>query len=125
MTWSYSGDPSSSLIDEKRFELSDTNADEPIMQNEEIEYLINKYGHNDSLLMYHLFIRAATLFARDIKRRLGPQSEDPTERMKFFEKQARKYENKFTVAGLSVPVYAHAKIFNIGMQNNPPHSVKG
>lgn len=125
MTWTYSGDPSSSPLDEMRFTIGDTLQDEPIMQNEEIQYLIDTYGSNINLLMYQLFVRAATLFARDFKRKLGPQSEDPTERLKFFERQAMKYEKKLTVAGLSLPVYNHPKVFSIGMQNNPPYGVEG
>jgi len=122
MTWTYSGDPSSSQLDELRFVVGDTRSDEPIMQNEEIQYLINTYASSNNQLMYQLFTRAATLFARDIKRSLGPQYEDPTERLKFFKEQAKKYELKLTASGLSVPLYAHEKVFSIGMQNNPPNT---
>lgn len=38
MSWSYSGDPSDSPLDAVRFYLQDTSEDEPLMQNEEIEY---------------------------------------------------------------------------------------
>ena len=40
MTWSYSGDPSSSAMDEVRFLIGDTDASSQMMSNEEIAYLV-------------------------------------------------------------------------------------
>lgn len=120
MSWSYSGNPASSKMDECRFLLGDTNEYAPIMQDEEIQYILDTFGGNQNQVMYQLFSRAATLFARDIKRSLGPQSEDPTERLKYFKEQAASYKSKLASAGLSIPRYAHPKVFRRGMQNNPP-----
>jgi acetyl esterase/lipase len=125
MSWSYSGNPASSEMDELRFIIGDTNISEPIMQDEELEYLITKYGSNRNLLMYQAFTRAATLFARDIKRSLGPQSEDPTERLKYFRDQANAYKAKLAIAGISVPVYNYPKVFHKGMHSNPPWPAGG
>jgi len=121
MGWSYSGDPSGSELDECRFLIGDTIQDEPIMQDEEIGYLINSYGTDRNQLLYQLFSRAATLFARDIKRSLGPQSEDPTERLKYFRDTAAQYKAMTASNGLSIPTYAYPKVFRKGMQNNPPY----
>lgn len=123
MSWSYSGDPSSSVLDKCRFVIGDTNINAPMLQNEEITYLIDTYGSNSDMLMYHLFMQAATIFARDIKRSLGPQSEDPTTRLDFFKSQMLLYKGKCTSAGMSVPTYAYPKIFRKGMQSNPPYPV--
>lgn len=120
MSWSYSGDPQNSELDMCRFLISDTDVDNPIMQDEEIAYLISEANGNDNKLKYELFKHAATVFARDIKRSLGPQSEDPTERLKFYKEQAASYKATLTSAGLSLPKYAHPKVFRKGMQNNPP-----
>lgn len=124
MSWSYSGNPSTSKKDECRFMLADTDETQPIMQDEEIQYLIDTFGNNKDMLLYQLFNRAATLFARDIKRSLGPQSEDPTSRIDFFKEQAASYKSKLAVTGLSIPKYAHPKVFRKGMDNNPPWPVK-
>lgn len=121
MSWTYSGDPSSSKLDECRFILGDTDESQPILQDEEILFIISNANGNDNKLMYNLFKQAATIFARAIKRSLGPQSEDPTSRLEFFNKQADMYERKITSSGLSVPKYFSSKIFTIGMQSNPPH----
>lgn len=120
MSWSYSGNPANSELDECRFLLGDTIESEPIMQDEEIQYIIDTYSDDKNKVMYELFSRAATLFARDIKRSLGPQSEDPTERLKYFKSQADFYKAKLSSAGLSLPRYAYPKVFRKGMQNNPP-----
>ncbi len=120
MSFSYSGDPSMSQLDECRFLLGDTNENTPIMQDEEIDYLIAQYGKDITLLRYHLFLQAATIFARAIKRSLGPQSEDPTSRLQFFESQAAEYKRKLAAKGISLPRYAYPKVFSKGMQNNPP-----
>lgn len=120
MSWSYSGDPQTSKLDECRFLIGDTNEASPIMQDEEIDYIITTTGDNVNLLRYELFKQAATIFARDIKRTLGPQSEDPTTRLSFFKEQLEFYKAKLNSTGLSLPKYAHPKVFRRGMQNNPP-----
>ena len=120
MSWTYSGNPADSPIDECRFLIGDTNEDEPIMQDEEIQYIIDTYGPNYNQIKFQLFNRAATLFARDIKRTLGPQSEDPTDRLNFYKQQAASYKAKLAASGLSLPKNAYPKVFRKGMQNNPP-----
>lgn len=125
MSWNYSGNPADSKKDQLRFLSGDTNEHEPILQDEEIQYLITEYGDNEDALRYHLFNTVATVFARDIKRSLGPQSEDPTERLKFYREQANLYRSKLSVAGISLPKYSHPKVFSKGLQNNPPWPRKG
>lgn len=44
MTWSYSGDPSSSTLDEVRFLIQDTDTTDQLLSNEEINYLIDAYA---------------------------------------------------------------------------------
>lgn len=125
MTWSYSGDPATSAVDECRFIISDTDATAPIMQDEEIQYIIDTAGDNENRLRYLLFSHAATVYARDTKVSVGPMSEDPTERTRFFKDEAAKYKAMLNRTGLSLPVYAHEKIFSVGMNDNPPHTIVG
>ena len=120
MSFTYSNDPSSSKVDECRFLLGDTDETQPVLQNEEIEYIIASAGSNRDKLLYELFSQAATAFSRQIKRSLGPQSEDPTTRLEFFKEKACEYKSRLTSGGISIPKFAHPKVFRIGMQNNPP-----
>lgn len=120
MSFSYSGDPSLSPLDECRFLLGDTDENNHMMQDEEINYIIAQSNSNQNLLRYTLFNQAATIYAKAIKRSLGPQSEDPTSRLNYFKQQAEEYKRRMSVSGLSIPRFAHPKVFYKGMQNNPP-----
>ena len=120
MSFSYSGDPLSSPVDECRFLIGDTDENDHIMQDEEIEYLISQSGTNVNLLRYNLFSHAATVYAKAIKRSLGPQSEDPTQRLNFFKQQAEEYKYKLSSQGVSLPKFSYPKIFRKGMHSNPP-----
>lgn len=120
MSFTYSGDPSNSKLDECRFLLGDTDAGAPIMSDEEINYIISQSGTDSALLCYTLFQQASVIFAKHIKRSLGPQTEDPTTRLKFFESKAAEYKRKLSASGLSIPKYSYPKVFSKGMQNNPP-----
>lgn len=121
MSFSYSGNPSESRLDECRFLISDTDEKNMLFSDEEINFIISQSGSNDNLLKYTLFTQAATVYAKAIKRTLGPQSEDPTARLNFFKQQADNFKNKLTVGGVSAQKYAHPKVFHRGMQNNPPY----
>lgn len=120
MSFSYSHDPSTSPLDEARFLLGDTDDTSPIMQDEEIQYIIDTYSEGTNECKYQLFNRAATLFARDIKRSLGPQSEDPTGRLNYYKEQADYYKKLVAIGGVSPIRYAYPKTFRKGMFSNPP-----
>ena len=117
MVWTYSGDPSLSELDKYRFLIGDTIATEPVLQNGEIQFIIDSYTSNNTRL-YRLYEAAANAFAREYKRSLGPQAEDPTKRQEHFEEQARYYRKLSVSSGLSVPVYNSEKIFTKGMHSN-------
>ena len=121
MSFTYNGNPSESELASARFLIGDIDFTNPIMQDEEIQYLIDTYGSGvvTDTVRYHLFSRAATLFARDIKRSLGPQSEDPTSRLNFFKDQAEYYKNILATGGVSLPKLSYPKIFRKGMMSNP------
>lgn len=44
MTWTYSGNPGASDLDEVRFLIQDTNTNDQLLSNEEINYLLAAYG---------------------------------------------------------------------------------
>lgn len=127
MSFSYSHNPSSSDLDAARFLIGDTDETAPIMQDEEIQYIINTYGNGNftNTVKFQLFDRAATLFARDIKRSLGPQSEDPTSRIAYFKQQAEYYKGLVAAGGVSSAAMAYPKVFRKGMMSNPPWPVPG
>ncbi len=123
MTFTYSGDPSEDEISALRFKLADTNKDAALFTDEELQYLIDEYGENDDILTYQVFSYAATKFARDIKRSLGPQSEDPTSRLNYFRDKAKEAKKRLVSKGLYLPNYQAPKQFWKGMMDNPPASL--
>lgn len=125
MTWSYSENPLDSELDALRFKLADTDEHAPIFTDEELEYLISEYGSNPDMLEYQAFSHAATKFALSIKRSLGPQSEDPSGRLSYFNSKAQAAKKKLSSKGLSLPKYQSPKIFYKGMMDNPPRSERG
>lgn len=127
MSFTYNGNPGENEVASARFLIGDTDSTKPIMQDEEIQYLIDTYGSGvvTDTVRYHLFSRAATLFARDIKRSLGPQAEDPSGRLSFFASQAEYYKNMLTTGGVSLPTLSYPKIFRKGMMSNPRWPVPG
>lgn len=125
MSWTYSGDPSKSDLDAMRFMLADTDEASPIFTDEELQYLIDAYANNKDMLEYQAFRTAATRFARAIKRSLGPQSEDPSGRLSYYNARAESAKKKLSVKGLSLPKYQYPKVFRKGMMDNPPSKVRG
>ena len=120
MSFTYSGNPGDNKLDEARFLIGDTDAARPMMQDEEIQYIINTYMAGTNTFKYQLFNRAATLFARDIRRSLGPQTEDPTTRLDYYKEQAEYYKKLVAIGGVSTPQLAYPKTFRKGMLSNPP-----
>lgn len=119
MSFSYSGDPSSSPLDALRFILGDTKSTMAILQDEEINWIVNNYTTGTQQLAV-AFRQCATIFGgRVAKRKLGPQEEDSSLRLKYFKEQADKYERMLVTAGVPpLPVYQFDKVFEKGMMGN-------
>ena len=69
MSFSYSGDPADSNLDAVRFYLQDTNADDPLISDEEIEYLLASWMPLYDSLYYVAAVAAETIaakFAREV-----------------------------------------------------------
>lgn len=116
MTWTYSGDPSSNKKDEYRFIVGDTDPEEPILQDGEIEYVLNKYTEKNERL-YHLYDAMAQFFARKIKQKVGPIEESPYMRQLHYERKAAYHKGLIGGYTLSMPKSAPI-IFTKGMHDN-------
>lgn len=64
MSWSYSGDPSSSPLDELRFLIGDTDASCPILTDEELNYIITASNGNMSAAYSACLQNIVTKYAR-------------------------------------------------------------
>jgi len=116
MTWTYSGNPESSELDFYRFSIGDTIQSDGILQDEEINFVLEKYqSHNER--MYHLYDAMSSLFARRIRKSLGPQYEDPRTTIEYFKAKREEYRRLITAgSGFSIPV--SKKSFWKGMHDN-------
>lgn len=68
MSWSYSGDPTSSDVDAVRFFVQDTNTDDQLLSDEEISFLITHWSEYDSMIFVAAMAAEtiASKFAREI-----------------------------------------------------------
>lgn len=117
MAFTYTASPETVELDEFRFLIGDTIATEPVLQDSEINYILNKHT-NFNTRMYRLFEAASNAFARDIKKSLGPQSQDPTERLKHFKEQAKYYKKLSISSNITPPIYASDAAFRKGLHDN-------
>lgn len=69
MSWTYSGNPKSNDRDEVRFWVQDTNPESPLLEDQEIEYLLNLW--QDGTQFYT--IRVAALAAEVLANRYAKQ----------------------------------------------------
>lgn len=116
MSWTYSGNPANSELDAMRFMLKDTVEDDPLLQDEEIQFIIDNYKGQNMRLAVGFRQCAATLARKPIKRSLGPQSEDNSKRLQFYKDMADKYEDVLVYSGRPKdPVYQHDVVFEKGM----------
>lgn len=119
MAFNYSGDPSTSTLDYLRFMLGDIDADTALFQDAELQYIIDTYEAANKQLAI-AFRQAATLLGfKTVKRQLGPQSEDATARLAYYNSQAKIYEKAAQYSNTpSLPEYASEPVFGKDMMAN-------
>lgn len=91
MAWTYSGDPSTSDRDAVRFKVGDRTESDPLLQDEEIDYLVSQYAGGA-----HAALRAsidaakaiAAHFARQSTYRIGQVSETLSRKSQAYERLA-------------------------------------
>lgn len=117
MAWTYSGNPLTNENDRYRFLIGDTISYEPILQDEEIAFVLSEYTSRDVRLL-KLFEAICLFFMRDTEVSLGPLLERPQSRYEKAKENLDFYRKKVNSAGISVPTYGAAKVFGKGMQSN-------
>jgi hypothetical protein len=91
--WSYSGDPSSSLKDEVRFLIGDTDSNDKLLNDKEILYCISLTS-----TAYGAAVKAcealASKFAREADQVLGPTREFLSQKAKAYERKASYFRRR-------------------------------
>lgn len=118
MSFSYSGNPANSTLDFIRFTVGDTNANQAVLQDEEINWIVAEYPELNKQLAA-AFRQMATSYSSIPKRRLGPMQEDGTDRAAYFKERAMYYETRVGMSGIPpLPEYSSDKVFDKGMMAN-------
>lgn len=71
MSWSYSGDPEASPKDNVRFLIGDTDRDEPLLNDEEIQSFLNKYNQGSLMAAMRCCETIAAKFSRRVSEQVG------------------------------------------------------
>lgn len=83
MTWTYSGNPSASDLDAVRFAIGDTDSRDPILQDEEINYLLTvKVSINNAA--YEACNRIVAKFSRMADQTVGPVQTNYSQLVKHY-----------------------------------------
>lgn len=109
-----------------RFAIGDTEADIPLLQDEEILQVLGSRSNNIDLAAIDCCEAIAFKFAKKPDFRLGPETVNYSEVSKRYEALATKLKKK--LVGISAPIYTepHGAIFDIDMMNyaSGAHSVE-
>lgn len=99
MTWSYSGDPASSDLDQVRFLIGDTDTDDQLVNNEEVDW---------SLSQFSVYIAAAELcdaiaakFARKVDKSVGDLKISFSKQGEQYSKKAKQLRSRGSFAGIT------------------------
>jgi hypothetical protein len=110
MSWSYSGNPSSTPLDEVRFLTSDTDQTKPwTLQDEEIQYAITLYSGaspqiGDNLLAAAVCAETALGKLRGIpgRKKVGDLERDYSATFKFYQDLATTLRNRANLKGVRI-----------------------
>lgn len=99
MTWSYSGDPSGSELDNVRFLISDTDPEEELLQDEEIKFAIGVEGKVNGAAALCCEVLSRN-FAKKADKSIGPIRIVNSTRAIQFDKMAKAMRDKLTMTAL-------------------------
>lgn len=107
MTWSYGGQPDSDVVDEVHLLVGDTDATEPLVQNEEITYLLTLYPKPAGKPAYLAGAAAADAiaaqFARRAQRSVGSLSIAAQQQYEHYKEVAQMLRTAYATNGEGNP----------------------
>lgn len=117
MTWTYTGDLKGSDLDWVRFTIGDTEADTPLLYDEEILAVLSIHNRRtDAAIccMENILLK----LARKCSYRIGPESVSASDRYKHYKDFYESYKDSLSL-GLLTPQQPQSgtPIFNIGMMD--------
>lgn len=118
MSFSYTGNPKDSTVNEIRFIVGDTNKANYLLEDEEIQYMIDKYTDVNQAI-YEILQNMLNKVASEVSEKLGPQEVKNNEKFMNYKELANFYRKQIN-SSLSPPWFKepHDTIFDIGMLEN-------
>ena len=120
MAWNYSGDPSTSPLDEVRFLIGDTRAAYGYLSDEEINYTLQKFGGNASSAAINCCEGLLARFASDVHYSIGPEKVYASDRYEHYKSLlADMRKNKSdgnAIVSMADPIEPIS--FDVGMHDN-------
>lgn len=122
MTWSYSGNPASSDLDLARFYIGDTDVNTPLMQDEEISFMVTSKGSARAAAP-DLCAAIMAKLAMDVDYTIGPESVKASQRFKAYQELMKTLKTLWVSINAAPSfqdpdTYPTRPLFNIGMQDN-------
>lgn len=102
-TWSYSGDPQSSLKDAVRFFVQDTVEQDQQISDEEVEFLLADENQNTMRAAARAAEVIAAMYARQVDKSVGGLSLSAGRRQEKYERLAQKLWSRANTVGTSLP----------------------
>jgi hypothetical protein len=118
MTWAYGGDPSASEKDRVRFLIGDTDQEDQLLQDEEINYLVQVKGSAEGAAIHACSVIMATL-AREVDYTIGPESVKASQRLENYKTIMQNLRAMVSGAN-AAPSYKEPEeiLFDLGMHDN-------
>ena len=98
MSWSYSGDPSKSDLDRVRFLVGDTDIDDKLFSNEEINYVIDQHGIPSAA--YRVAQNLVAKFSRFVDESVGAVKITFSQRVKHYNELAVRLKKEASESAL-------------------------
>lgn len=120
MTWTYSGDPSTSDKDNVRFTIGDTEVDMPQMTDEEINFALNTSDASVSRASIMCVKNLTAKYAKAVNYKIGPESVNAKDRYDQYMSLLTKLEKDMYTVGAAPSAYIPTTpvAFDIGMHDD-------
>ncbi len=119
MTWTYSGNPASSLLDAVRYEIGDTKEPDPLLSNEEIQYELARSANDVLRAAAKCCETIAAQFARQANSTIGKTSIQAEAKFEHYTQKAKELRRR--IIGHGTPYVGGADtdaVFDKRMMDN-------
>lgn len=123
MTWSYSGDPSNSTLDEVRYLIGDTESTDMQLQDEEINYHLAQNNGSAVNAAIDACEGLVAKYARKVNREVGDLRIESERLMDHYIKLAKRLMSKRSMKGATGIFIGNNKdqrLFKMGMMDDAP-----